>query len=394
MSFRFITTTVLGIVLASVAACGGGSGAGAAQTPPAAQVPAQGETSLATEYQRLFPIGAAVRPDQISNPVTAALIAKQFNVLVAENAMKQESLSPKAQGQYDWAPADAIVDFATANKIKVRGHALVWHQQTAPWMFVRGSGPGGQVTREELIARLRSYIHDVVGHFKGRVYAWDVVNEAFVPDETGVDQEDGWRYSKWYEIIGPEYIELAFQFAHEADPDALLYYNDYGTESPRKRALIVALVKNLKAKGITIHGIGHQSHYTISYPQDWSGLEQTIIEVAAFGLSNQITELDISLNRDLMKAELTSIPASRLAEQAARYRSLFDMLVRQRGVVSAALVWGVSDADSWLLTWPVKRVDAPLLFDGQLKAKSAYQALVDAARAASDATSAPAGNGT
>ncbi|MBK9219426.1 MAG: endo-1,4-beta-xylanase [Uliginosibacterium sp.] len=226
-----------------------------AEQEEAAELP-----SLAHAYRDYFPIGVAVSPGQIMAPSTAAYIASQFNMVVAENAMKPVSISRDAQGKYDFAQADAIVDFGVKNGLKVRGHTLIWHQQGAPWMFSTGKGPDDYVDREELIKRMRGYIHDVVGHFKGRVHAWDVVNEIFVPDES-VEQVGGWRKSLWYTIIGPEFVELAFKFAHEADPSALLFYNDYGTESPKKRALMLEMIKNLQAKGIPIHGIGHQSHY-------------------------------------------------------------------------------------------------------------------------------------
>lgn len=341
-----------------------------AEPEEAAELP-----SLARAYRDYFPIGVAVSPGQVMAPSTAAYIASQFNMVVAENAMKPVSISRDAQGKYDFAQADAIVDFGVKNGLKVRGHTLIWHQQGAPWMFSTGKGPDDYVDRDELIKRMRTYIHDVVGHFKGRVHAWDVVNEIFVPDEV-LPQESGWRKSLWYTIIGPEFVELAFKFAHEADPDALLFYNDYGTESPKKRALILEMIKNLQAKGIAIHGIGHQSHYTIAQPQDWSGLEAGIVDIGKLGLTNHITELDISLNRDIAKSEVDEATPELLQLQADRYQSFFEMAMRQKQYVTGVVLWGLNDANSWLLSWPRRRFDAPLLFDEEQAPKPAFWSVV------------------
>lgn len=342
-----------------------GCGASLAAAPP---------PSLAKTYEAHFPIGIAITPGQVMVKPTANFIASQFNIVVAENVMKPASLNRDGPDQYSFENADAVVNFAVGRGLKVRGHTLVWHQQAADWMF-NGSGPDGYATKEELTQRLHTYIHDVVTHFKGRVYAWDVVNEAFVPDEA-VAQENGWRKSNWYNILGPEFIELAFQFAHEADPDAQLFYNDYNTESPRKQALIVELIKRLQAKGIPIHGIGHQSHYTISQPKDFSLLEQHIAEIGQLGLTNHITELDISLNRNLMQSEIDEATPALLKEQAARYQDFFKMCLRQKDHVSAVLMWGLHDGVSWLRSWPRERFDAPLLFDENLKPKPAFWSVV------------------
>lgn len=334
-----------------------------------AQVPAE---SLAQAWKGIFPVGVAISPGQVM--FGGSLIEQQFNIIVAENAMKAGSLARDGEGKYDWIAADAMVDWAVQRKIAVRGHALVWHQQPAPWMF--DDGKGGDASREVVIARLRKYIHDVVGHFRGRVFAWDVVNEAFVPDEPGTEQVAGWRKSDFYRIVGPEYIELAFQFAHEADPKALLFYNDYSTENPKKHALIMELVRKLKAKGIPIHGVGHQSHYTISQPSDFKQLEQHIVDIARLGLTNHITELDISLHHDIKTTSADDATPELLALQAKRYTELFAMCAKHRDKVSAVLMWGISDGSSWLRTWPSPRFDAPLLFDEDMAPKPAHEALI------------------
>lgn len=330
--------------------------------------------SLAKAYEQVFPVGAAITPGEVMVPQTGNFIARQFNVVVAENAMKPQSLNRDSPGLYTFENADKIVDFALAHQIQVRGHTLVWHQQAADWMF-RGTGPDGYATREELTERLHTYIHDVVTHFKGRVYAWDVVNEAFIPDEKGT-QENGWRASHWYRILGPDFIELAFRFAHEADPDALLFYNDYNTENPQKRAMILQLIHTLQDKGIPIHGIGHQSHYSMAYPRDFSGLETTIEEVSKLGLTNHITELDISIHLDSRRPDVDEATPALLKDHAKRYAQFFDMALRQRKHISAVLMWGLHDEVSWLRYWPSPRFDAPLLFDGKLRPKPAFWAVL------------------
>lgn len=353
--------------LAAIPLCLGAFSA-AAQTQP---------DSLAQAWQGIFKVGAAISPGQVMYGGT--LIEQQFNIIVAENAMKAGSLARAGEGQYDFTTADAMVDWALAHKVAVRGHTLVWHNQSVDWMF--DDGHGGTATREVVVARLRKYIHDVVGHFRGRVFAWDVVNEAFVPDEPGTEQVKGWRNSAFYRVIGPEFIALAFQFAHEADPQALLFYNDYSTEHPAKHQMILALIRDLQAKGIPIHGIGHQSHYTIAQPADFKVLEQHIVDIGKLGLTNHITELDISLHRDIKVSSADDATPELLALQAQRYSDLFAMCARQRDKVSAVLTWGVSDAGSWLRQWPQARFDAPLLFDDDMEPKPAFDALIKLGKA-------------
>ena len=238
-------------------------------------------------------------------------------------------------------------------------------------MFTKEAKP---VSRELLVARMRTYIHDVVGHFKGRVWAWDVVNEAFPVGEPSIDQENGWRKSEWYKIIGPDYIALAFQFAHEADPDALLFYNDYETQSPEKRRLILELVRSLQKQGIAIHGIGHQAHYGLGRPAA-SELEETIQEVAKLGLRNHVTELDISM-RDHWGAPMPVVTDAIAAEHARRYAEFFRMFRRNKDKLDSVVMWGVNDETSWL-----KPPDEPLLFS-EFEPKPQFWAVYDEASAA------------
>ena len=323
--------------------------------------------SLAKAYQGQFLIGAAVDPGMVRKDDTRQFLEHQFNVIVAEKEMKPLTLS-KGEGQYDFAMADTLVDWANKNRIKVRGHCLVWHRQATPWMFTKDGKP---VLRDLLVQRMRAYIHDVVGHFKGRVWAWDVVNEAFVANEPSVDSVNGWRKSDWYNIIGPDFVPMAFQFAHEADPNALLFYNDYETQNPAKRSLILELIRSLKKKGVAIHGIGHQSHYNTHHPA-LAELETTIQEVARLGLRNHITEMDISL-RERWDAPVPVVTNELVALGARRWAEFFRMFRRNEDKIDAVVIWGVNDENSWL-----RVPDEPLLFTG-FEPKAAFWAVLDEA---------------
>jgi endo-1,4-beta-xylanase len=347
-------------------------GAPAAQAPvepprPDKYLPREGPVpSLAETYRGVFLVGAAITPGQVLVGSTQEFVARQFDVVVAENEMKPLMLT-RREGKYDFNMADQLVDWAVKNNIKVRGHTLVWHQQAAPWMFTKD---GKEVSREVLVARMRTYIHEVVGHFKGRVWAWDVVNEAFAPGEPGIETAGGWRKSDWYRIIGPEFIELAFKFAHEADPDALLFYNDYATEQPAKRTLILELVRDLQKKGVPIHGVGHQTHVYLSRPAV-EDLEDTIQEVAKLGLRNHVTEMDVSLRAGWGQPVENDEEDVLFQRQARRYADFFRMFVRNKDKIDAVLVWGVNDENSWL-----KPPDAPLLFM-EWQPKPAFWAVAD-----------------
>jgi len=316
--------------------------------PPAPWQPGDPIPSLARAYRADFLVGGAVDSSLVLG-AQADLVRSQFDVIVAENEMKPAALSP-ALGRYDFTKADAIVDWAVANGIKVRGHCLVWHRAVVPGMFAQGELP---VSRAVLIERMRAYIHAVVGHFKGRVWAWDVVNEALVAGEPGVD--DGWRRSPWLDIIGPEYVALAFQFAREADPGALLFYNDYETQNPAKRALIREMVRSIRARGAPIDGVGHQAHCTVAHPAP-AALEATVRELAQLGLRNQITELDVSL-RASHDSSVPPLTDQLRAAQVRRWADLFQMFRRNAGAIDAVLLWGVNDESSWL-----GPPDEPLLF--------------------------------
>jgi endo-1,4-beta-xylanase len=385
-----VVTPIAPVLSPLLAACGGGAASvNAAQAttptpatpaPVARPTPAAGTAvaSLAQAFLGRLAVGSAVTPAQLRDPAIAEFIRHHFNQLVAENVMKQEALAPRAEGAYTWTEADEVVNFAQKHGMKLRGHTLIWHVQTPAWMFKAGAA---EVSREVLIARMERYITDVVSHFKGKVYAWDVVNEAFVFDEANTPADaQGMRMSEWRRIIGPEYIEIAFRAAAKADPDALLFYNDYETQSPKKVAAMLNVVKDLRAKGVKIDGIGHQMHCGLAWPLV-ADVRSAIDTLAAQGLQQHITELDIALNKTVTEALVTAATPELLAAQAQRYRAFFELFLNRRSKVQAVLVWGIGDAYTWLTSWPVKRFEAPLLFDAQLQPKPAYHALIELSKA-------------
>jgi endo-1,4-beta-xylanase len=334
----------------------------------------QSQKGLKDYYQPYFPIGVAVNPRMVQDGPDAELIKAQFNSVTPENAMKMGPIHPE-EGKYFWNDADAIVDFAQKNGLKVRGHTLCWHSQTPKWFFTDASGK--QVSREVLLARMKKHISDVAGRYKGKIYAWDVVNEA-VPD-TGTSL---YRKSKFYEIIGEDYIEKAFQYAHEADPAAQLFYNDYNTENTAKREKIYQLVKKLKEKGIPIHGVGLQGHWSLEEPTAQQ-LEESITKFARLGLKVQITELDVSVypkeheRREKKVTDTSEFTSEMNDKQAAHYKMLFEIFRKHRDKITGITFWNLSDKYSWLDNFPVRgRKDYPLLFDQNNKPKKAFDAVI------------------
>jgi endo-1,4-beta-xylanase len=321
------------------------------------------QKTLKEAYKDYFPVGVAVAPRNLSGP-EAELIVQQFNSITPENAMKMGPIHPEPD-RYAWEAPDAIVAFAQKNGMKVRGHTLCWHNQTPKWFFTDDTGR--QVTREVLLTRLKQHINDVVGRYKGRIYAWDVVNEA-VPD-TGAAI---YRQSKFYEIIGEDYIEKAFEYAHAADPSARLFYNDYNTESSAKRAKIFELLKKLKEKNVPVHGVGLQGHWSV-YEPDEAGLQESITRFASLGLAIQITELDVSIHtKEHGRREMAR------ADKTAQYEMLFKTFRKNRGVLTGITFWNVSDKSTWLDNFPVRgRKDYPLLFDENLQPKVYFNKIVD-----------------
>ena len=330
-----------------------------------AQVPA-----LKDVYKDYFPIGVAVSPRALRTD-EARLILQHFNSVTAENAMKMGPIHPK-EHEYNWAGADSIIAFAQQNGLKVRGHTLVWHNQTPSWLFVDNTG--NTVSKETLLQRMKDHITAVVSRYKGKIYAWDVVNEAIS------DKRDEYlRPSKFLEIVGEEYIAKAFQWAHEADPDAQLFYNDYNEIDPVKREKMHRLVKSLKDAGVPIHGVGLQAHWAVNEPSR-EQLDATLKRFADLGLKLQITEMDISVyskehdarERSSKDAD-TAFTAEKEQQQEAVYKMSFELFRKYKNAISGVTFWNISDRYSWLDNFPVRdRKDYPLLFDKDLKPKKAF----------------------
>jgi endo-1,4-beta-xylanase len=323
---------------------------------------------LKTYYRSFFPIGVSVSVSELQSADTSVVL-HHFNSMTAQNAMKMRPIHP-GPNEYNWKDADSIVAFAKRNGMVVRGHTLVWHQETPAWFF---TDPGGkQVSKEVLLQRMKAYITTVVERYKGKVYAWDVVNEA-ISDDAGVF----YRPSKFYEICGEDYIAKAFEYAHQADPSARLFYNDYNEIDTAKRRKIISMVAKLRSQGVPISGIGLQSHWTLTEPTR-KELEQTLKDFSALRLPLQITELDISVYpRDSKKQDSlgadTGFSKEREQQQIGQYQMCFALFRKYRKVITGVTFWNISDRHSWLDNFPVKnRKDYPLLFDQHLKPKKAF----------------------
>jgi endo-1,4-beta-xylanase len=324
-------------------------------------------------YKNYFPIGVAVTPYNLKTD-EGQLILQQFNSLTPENAMKMEPIHPE-ENRYFWRDADSIVAFAQRNNLLVRGHNLCWHNQAPHWMFVDN---GKTVSKEVLLQRLKDHITTVVNRYKGKLYEWDVVNEA-ISDKPN----EYLRNSQWLQICGEEYIAKAFQYAHEADPNAILFYNDYNEISAVKREKIYRLVKSLKDAGVPIGGVGLQGHWAVNEPSR-EQLDSTIKRFADLGLKIQITELDISVypkehNARERRSEdaNTKFSPEKENKQLEVYKMCFEVFRKYRNVLTGVTFWNISDRNSWLDNFPVKeRKDYPLLFDKDLKPKKAYWEVV------------------
>jgi endo-1,4-beta-xylanase len=325
-------------------------------------------------YKDYFTIGVAVSPRALKTD-EADLILQQFNSITAENAMKMGPIHPK-ENEYNWAGGDSIAAFAKRNNLKLRGHTLCWHNQTPPWFFKDAEGK--QVTKEVLLQRLKDHITTVVNRYKDVIYAWDVVNEVISDNPV-----EFYRNSLFYQICGDEFIAKAFQWAHEADPKALLFYNDYNEINPAKREKIIKMVKDLKAKGIPIHGVGLQGHWAINEPSK-EQLEKTLEDFSKLGLTLQVTELDISVYpkehnaRDRKASDYDTVFTSEKEQkQIEVYKYCFELFRKYRKHISSVTFWNISDRSSWLDNFPVRgRKDYPLLFDKELKPKRAYWEVV------------------
>ncbi|MCZ0704275.1 endo-1,4-beta-xylanase [Natronobacillus azotifigens] len=323
--------------------------------------------TLKEQFQTDFIIGAAV--NKYTDQSEQELLKQHFNSITAENEMKFENLQPE-KGKYTFDVADQFVAFAQGNDMKMRGHTLVWHNQTPDWFFL--DDDGNDVSREELLARMKEHIFTVVSRYKGKIHAWDVVNEA-VLDEG----DDLYRQSKWLNIIGEDFIDYAFHYAHEADPDATLFYNDYNESDPVKRVKIYQLVKGLLDRGVPIHGIGLQAHWNL-YQPSIKDIKQSIESYAELGLKIHITELDVSMfSFEDERKDVTSPTKEMLYLQAERYQQFFKVFHSYRDVIESVTFWGISDAYTWLSDFPVVgRKNWPFLFDESGNTKPAFDRVI------------------
>jgi len=339
----------------------------------AAQRPSA-EKGLKDYYKSYFPVGVAVSTRALKNPAETALILQQFNSLTPENDMKMGPIHPE-ENRWNWAPADAIVDFAQAHKLKVRGHNLCWHEQTPKWLFKNADG--SQVSKEVLLKRLHDHIDAVVKRYKGKIYAWDVVNEAIADNPN-----EFLRDSDWYKICGEDFIAEAFRYAHAADPKAVLFYNDYNTERPEKMERIYKLLKKLKDANVPIDAVGLQGHWSLVEPTEQE-LRTTIERFGSLGLKVQVTELDVSVypwekdRRAKRPDESDAYTPEMQAKQTAQYKLFFKVFRDEAKYMTGITFWNISDHYSWLDTYPVAgRKNHPLLFDENFKPKPAYYEVV------------------
>ncbi|MBN2174700.1 MAG: endo-1,4-beta-xylanase [Bacteroidales bacterium] len=366
--------------------------------------------TLKEAYAGKFLIGAASDLKGLSEAELTS-VKVQYDILTPENCMKPQPLHPW-ENKYNYETADTLVDWCRQNGVMVWGHTLIWHAQTAPWFFQavnpeiveeaepaprpwmnwdpnaprptmaefwRKSITGEMASREVALERLEKHIKTVVGRYKGRIIGWDVVNESIA--DGGDGSTENLRDFSWYEVVGPDVLTLAFKWAHEADPEAELYYNDYNieqgaVENTGKHASSLLLLKRLIAEGAPITGVGIQGHWHLD--TDLADVEKAIENYAALGLKVAITELDVTATGDnsgafgVNQGDRT-IPEENYQKQAEVYKQLFEIFMRHADVIDRVTFWGLSDARSW--RWGQ---DA-LLFDGQLNPKPAFRAVIEAA---------------
>ncbi len=340
------------------------------------------QTALKEVFKHDFLVGAALNQSQFSgsDEKGAALAAAQFNTITPENDLKWERVHP-ALDIYAFDAPDKYVEFGEKNGMAIIGHTLVWHNQTPRDVFQDADGK--MVDRETLLKRMHDHIAAVVGRYKGRIKGWDVVNEA-------LNEDGSLRQSQWMKIIGEEYLVKAYEFAHEADPSAELYYNDFSLENAPKREGAIALIKKLQSQGVRIAAVGTQGHYKMNWPS-MEQVESTIVEFAKLGVKVNFTELDLDVvpvtqrnqggdvalnSQKQLMADVyaNGLPDSAQEALARRYSDLFAVFVKHADDVDRVTFWGVTDGDSWLNSGG--RVNYPLLFDRNHAPKPAFFAVI------------------
>ncbi len=326
---------------------------------------------LKDAYKDYFMIGVAVNNRNVTDEAQIALIKREFNSITAENAMKPQPTEPET-GVFNWEDADRIANFCRQNGIKLRGHTLMWHSQVGRWMYQ--DADGNLLPKEEFYANMKHHIQAVMNRYKDVVYAWDVVNEA-VADSPVRAGQPSLRQSPMWQIAGEEFIYKAFEYAHEVDPDALLFYNDYNDSEPGKSQRIFELVKRMKDAGVPIDGIGMQGHYNI-YGPSAEEVDAAISKYKTVVKHIHITELDIRVNEDqggglrFNRGQSTPVASWQSTLQTDQYVNLFKVLRKHADVVDCVTFWNVGDRDSWL-----GAANSPLLFDTEYKPKQAYNAV-------------------
>ena len=388
---RTLRLLSIGLVATTGLACAWGTAHGS--DPRDAAPDAAPASSLRAAYADAFRIGTAVNHAIVSgeDAATQALVPVHFNALTAENVMKVEELQP-SPGVWNFAPADAFVDYGERHGMHLIGHTLVWHNQTPDWFF--RDDAGAPLDRDAMVLRLRDYIATVAGRYAGRLHAWDVVNEI-------IGEDGGYRDTVWTRALGDgdTVVREAFAAAARHAPDAELYYNDFTAWRPAKRDGIVRMVRMLQAAGVRIDGIGIQGHWGLNYPS-LADIEAAIDAYAALGLKVMITELDVDVLPLTREGQVIGsglqhpqfqlpefarwldpwpdgLPAEVEQQLADRYAALFRLFHRKRDVISRVSVWGVHDGMSWKNDYPVpNRTNYPLLFDRERQPKPAFEAVL------------------
>jgi endo-1,4-beta-xylanase len=310
--------------------------------------------------QRGIGIGAAVAVQPLRNvPLYGETLAREFNMLTPENVMKWMYVQPE-RGVFSFGDGDMLVEFAERHAMRVRGHTLVWHNQLPVWLR------DGQFGRDELCEILCQHVTTTAAHYSGRIYAWDVVNEA-------INDQAGWRETLWYNALGESYLADAFRWAHEADPNALLFYNDYNSDGlGAKSDAIYAMVRDLLEQGVPIHGVGLQMHIGADNPPPAEDVAANIARLNALGLEVHITEMDVKIQN------LEGDHESRFVRQAEVYKDIAKVCMEAQSC-TAFVLWGFSDAHSWIPGF-TGHDDDPLIFDREFQPKPAYHALMEALR--------------
>ncbi|MEI7728584.1 MAG: endo-1,4-beta-xylanase [Verrucomicrobiota bacterium] len=351
---------------------------------PARSAGPEARRSLRAAATGLFPVGVGISDRIPERAEDWPLLTTQFGAVTPENCLKPDPVQ-KEEGKFNFTQPDAFVNFATSNHLQMVGHCLVWAKddRTPPWFYRDGTNP---VSRELLLARMKTYIETVAGRYRGRIAMWDVVNEA-LDDGTNFLRPSGWSA-----VCGEEFIARAFEQAHAADPQALLIYNDYNNELPAKRAKQIRLVRSLREKHVPIHAIGLQGHYEIDR-LPLAELEATLVAMREMGVKVVVSELDIDViprggwwaDGGKRREELAKLdpyrdgcPPEILKRQAEQYAQLFRLFRKHADVIARVSFWNLHDGQSWLNTFPWKRVNHPLLFDREGKPKPAFDAVMDA----------------